>query len=183
MISPDARMFPFRGAEPLLGEAVFLAPFSVVVGDVFLGERSSLWFHTVVRGDVNFVRIGRGVNLQDHVVVHGTTDTHPVRIGDAVTVGHAAVVHGTTLGNGCLVGIGARVLDGTIIGEEAIVAAGSVVPPGMVVPPRVLVVGSPARIKRALSAEECGLGRRIALHYEDLARRQARELGLPPTVS
>lgn len=180
MISPDARVFPFRGATPLLGEEVFLAPFSVVVGDVFLGERSSLWFHAVVRGDVNFVRIGRGVNLQDHVVVHGTTDTHPVRIGDAVTIGHAAVVHGTTLGDGCLVGIGARVLDGVVIGEETIVAAGCVVPPGMVVPPRVLVVGSPARVRRPLTADECGLGRRIALHYEELARRQAKELGLPP---
>jgi carbonic anhydrase/acetyltransferase-like protein (isoleucine patch superfamily) len=180
VISLDARVFPFRGAAPLLGELVFLAPFAVVVGDVLLGERSSLWFHSVVRGDVNFVRIGRGVNLQDHGVVHGTTDTHPVRIGDAVTIGHAAVVHGATLGDGCLVGIGARILDGAVVGEETIVAAGSVVPPGTVVPPRVLAVGSPVRVQRPLTAEECGMGRRIAAHYEELARRYARELGLPP---
>ncbi len=177
MISPDAKVVPFRGAAPLLDESVFLAPFAVVVGDVLLGERTSLWFHTVVRGDVNFVRIGRGVNLQDHVLVHGTTDTHPVRIGDAVTIGHAAVVHGATLGDGCLIGIGARVLDGAVIGEETIVGAGSLVVPGTVVPARVLVVGSPARVQRPLTAEECGLGRSIAVHYEELARRYERELG------
>jgi gamma-carbonic anhydrase len=181
VISPDARVVPFRGAAPILGESVFLAPFAVVVGDVLLGERSSLWFHAVVRGDVNFVRIGRGVNLQDHAVVHGTTDTHPVRIGDAATIGHMAVVHGATLGDGCLVGIGARVLDGVVIGEESIVGAGSVVLPGTVVPPRVLVVGSPARVQRPLTTEEYGLGRRIATHYEELARRYERELGLPST--
>jgi gamma-carbonic anhydrase len=180
VISPEARVIPFRGAAPIFGSAVFLAPFSVVVGDVFLGERSSLWYHTVVRGDVNFVRIGRGVNLQDHVVVHVTTDTHPVRIGDAVTIGHAAVVHGATLGDGCLIGIGARVLDGAVIGEESIVGAGSLVPPGMEVPPGVIVIGSPARVQRPLTAEERGQGRSIALHYEELARRHARELGLPP---
>lgn len=179
MVSPDARVISFRGAEPQLGSQVFLAPFVVIVGDVFLGERSSVWYHAVVRGDVNFVRIGRGVNLQDHAMIHVTSDTYPTRIGDAVTVGHAAVIHGATLGDGCLVGIGARVLDGAVIGEEAMVGAGSVVPPGMVVPPRVLVVGSPARVQRPLSAEECGHGRRVAAHYEELARRHARELGLP----
>jgi gamma-carbonic anhydrase len=181
LISPDARVIPFRGVTPLLGEAVFLAPFSVVVGDVILGERSSLWYQTVIRGDVNFVRIGRRVNLQDHTVIHVTTDTFPVRIGDDVSIGHAAVVHGATLGDGCLVGIGARVLDGATIGAEAIVAAGSVIPPGMEVPARMLAIGSPARVQRALTPEEVGLGRRIAEHYEELARRHARELGLPLT--
>ncbi len=178
MISPDARVIPFRGARPVLHEEVFLAPMVTVIGDVIIGEGSSLWYHTVVRGDVNFVRIGRDSNLQDGCVVHVTTDTHPVRIGDEVVVGHAAVVHGATLEDGCLVGIGARVLDGARIGAGAMVGAGALVPPGLEVPPRVLVVGAPARVSRALTAEELERTRAIARHYRELARRHARELGL-----
>lgn len=178
MIAPDARIIPFRGVRPVLQEDVFVAPLVTIVGDVIIGEGSSLWYHTVVRGDVNFVRIGRQSNLQDGCVVHVTTDTHPVRIGDEVVVGHAAVVHGATLEDGCLVGIGARVLDGARIGAGAMVGAGALVPPGMQVPPRVLVLGAPARVSRPLTPEEVERTRGIARHYFDLARLHARELGL-----
>jgi carbonic anhydrase/acetyltransferase-like protein (isoleucine patch superfamily) len=132
----------------------------------------------VIRGDVNFIRIGRDTNLQDLCVLHGTTDVHPVRIGDGVTVGHAAVIHGATLEDGCLIGMRAVVLDGARIGQSAMVAAGSVVPPGFEVPPRTLALGSPARVKRPLRPEELRELARSAEHYAELARLHARELGL-----
>jgi carbonic anhydrase/acetyltransferase-like protein (isoleucine patch superfamily) len=178
LISPHAHVVPFRGVRPVLDESVFLAPGVVVVGDVIIGERSSVWYQTVIRGDVNFIRIGREVNLQDGCMLHVTTDTHPAQIGDSVSVGHAAVVHGATLGDGCLIGIAARVLDGARIGAGAIVGAGSLVPPGMEIPPRVLAFGTPARVQRALTLEELERNREIAVHYIELARLHARELGL-----
>jgi carbonic anhydrase/acetyltransferase-like protein (isoleucine patch superfamily) len=180
MISPQAHVVPFRGVHPILDETVFVAPGVVVVGDVIVGERSSIWYQTVIRGDVNFIRIGREVNLQDGSVIHVTTDTHPAKIGDGVSIGHAAVVHGATLEDGCLIGIGARVLDGVRIGAGAIIGAGSLVAPGTEIPPRVLAYGAPARVHRALSAEELELNRKIAEDYLELARLHARELGLLP---
>ena len=164
----------------MLGDDVFLAPGAMILGDVIVAEESSIWYHTVVRGDVNFIRIGRGTNLQDLCVIHGTTDVHPVRIGDYVTVGHGAIIHGATLEDGCLIGMGSTVLDGARIGAGALVGAGSVVPPGMEIPPRMLALGSPARVKRALRPEEVEAGRASAEHYIQYSRLHAHELGLIP---
>lgn len=144
-----------KGRLPQLDESVFLAPGACVIGDVQVGENSSLWFNVVVRGDVNFIRIGKRSNIQDGSIVHVTRDTHPTVIGDDVTVGHSATLHGCTVHDGCLIGIGAIVLDGAVIGASSLVAAGSVVAPGTEVPPRSLVMGQPGLVKRALTEEEC----------------------------
>lgn len=164
-------ILPYDGKAPSLDPSVFLAEGSVVTGDVEIGEGSSLWFGTVVRGDVNSVRIGARTNLQDLTVVHVTTGTHPTFVGDDVTVGHRAVLHGCTVHDRCLVGIGAIVLDGAVVGPDAMVAAGALVPPGMVVPPGKLAVGAPAKVKRDLSAEEIAFLRTSAARYAGYAAR------------
>jgi carbonic anhydrase/acetyltransferase-like protein (isoleucine patch superfamily) len=172
-------LLPYGGKAPRLHPSVWVAPDGVVVGDVEVGEGSSLWFGAVVRGDVNHVRIGARTNLQDHTVVHVTSGTHPTVIGDEVTVGHRVVLHGCTVERRALVGIGAIVLDGAVIGEEAMVGAGALVPPGMVVPPRTLVLGSPARPRRPLSAEELEGLARSAERYAGYAARYRADGGAP----
>jgi carbonic anhydrase/acetyltransferase-like protein (isoleucine patch superfamily) len=148
---------------------------AVVVGDVEIGADSSLWFGTVVRGDVNFIRIGARTNVQDHSVLHVTGGTHPTVVGDEVTVGHRVTLHGCTVGDRALVGIGAIVLDGATVGEESMVGAGSLVAPGFAVPPRTLVLGAPARVRRPLTAEEIEHLARSAERYVENARRYAAE--------
>jgi carbonic anhydrase/acetyltransferase-like protein (isoleucine patch superfamily) len=144
----------YDGKAPRLAASVFLADGSVVSGDVEIGEHSSLWFGTVVRGDVNQVRIGARTNLQDQVVVHVTAGTHPTTLGDDVSVGHRAVLHGCTVNDRSLVGIGSIVMDGAVVGPDAMVGAGALVPPRMIVPPGKLVLGSPARVVRDLTPAE-----------------------------
>ena len=161
----------FGGVTPRIDPSVFLAAGCVVVGDVELGPGSSVWFGAVVRGDVNSIRVGARTNIQDQAVVHVTGGTHPTVIGDDVTVGHLAVLHGCTVKDRCLSGIGAIVLDGAVVGEESMVGAGALVPPGMVVPARTLVLGAPARVKRALDAGEVGGLRASAAHYVEYAAR------------
>lgn len=140
--------------RPEVSPGVFLAPNATVIGEVSIGEGSSLWFNTVVRADINSVTIGRRTNLQDGVVVHVAQGVHSTYIGDDVTVGHNAVLHGCRVGDGCLVGMQATVLDGAVIGESSLIAAGSVVAPGTVVPPGSFVVGAPASVRRTLSESE-----------------------------
>jgi carbonic anhydrase/acetyltransferase-like protein (isoleucine patch superfamily) len=159
---------------PRIHPEAWLAPTVVVIGDVEIGAASSLWFGTVVRGDVHAIRIGARTNLQDHSVVHVTKGLYATLIGDEVTVGHRAVVHGCTVRDGALIGIGAIVLDGADVGEEALVAAGAVVGPGMKVPARTLVRGVPARIARDLSAAEVQEQRERALEYVETSRHYAR---------
>ena len=154
-----------KGVTPQLDVSVFLAPSACVIGDVQIGEKSSLWFNVVVRGDVNFIRIGKRTNIQDGSVVHVTRNTNPTIIGDGVSVGHSVTLHGCTVHDGCLVGIGAIVLDGAVIGASSLVAAGSLVAPGTQIPPRSLVMGSPGRVKRMLTDDECQKIHSIAEHY------------------
>ncbi len=164
-------ILPYDGKAPRLAASAFLAEGSVVVGDVEIGEASSLWFGTIVRGDVNHVRIGARTNVQDLTVVHVTSRTHPTVIGDDVTVGHRAVLHGCTIHDRCLVGIGAIVLDGAVVGPDAMIGAGALVPPGMVVPPGALVLGAPAKVKRQLTADEVAFLRTSAANYAGYAAR------------
>lgn len=145
----------YKGIAPQIDSTVFVAPGACVIGDVQVGEHSSLWFNVVVRGDVNSIRIGCRTNIQDGSVVHVTRSTHPTVIGDDVTVGHSVTLHGCTVHDGSLIGIGAIILDGAVIGASSLVAAGSLVAPGTKVPPRSLVMGSPGRVKRTLTEEEC----------------------------
>ncbi len=174
-----ADLLAFGGKTPRIDPSVFLATGCVVVGDVEVGPGSSIWFGAVVRGDVNFIRIGARTNIQDQAVVHVTGGTHPTVIGDDVTIGHQAVLHGCTVKDRCLIGIGAIVLDGAVVGEEAMVGAGALVPPGMVVPARALVMGAPARVKRTLGDAEVDGLRASAAHYVEYARRYRAEAGAP----
>ncbi len=163
-------VLPFGDSKPRIHAEAWLAPGSFVIGDVEIGAGSSVWFGTVVRGDVHFIRIGARTNIQDQCVVHVTRDRFSTEIGDEVTVGHHATVHGCRVGDGALIGIGARVLDGAEVGAEALVAAGAVVAPGAVIPPGVLARGIPARVVRELSAEERAAQRKQTLGYVDTAR-------------
>jgi carbonic anhydrase/acetyltransferase-like protein (isoleucine patch superfamily) len=166
---------PFAGKSPRVHESAYMMGDVVVIGDVELGPESSLWFGTVVRGDVNSIRIGARTNVQDYSVIHVTSRTHSTSVGDEVTIGHRVTLHGCTVKDRCLVGIGAIVMDGAVVGEESIVGAGALVPPGMVVPPRKLAVGSPARVKRDLTPEELAHLGRSAANYVSYARQYVAE--------
>jgi len=166
---------PHGGKTPRLHDSVMLLGDATVVGDVEIGEASSVWFGAVVRGDVCHVRIGSRTNVQDHSVIHVTTGTHPTLVGDDVTLGHRVTLHGCTLRNRVLVGIGAIVMDGAIIEDDAMVGAGALVPPGMVVPSGMLALGSPARVKRVLSPEEVAYFKKVAQSYAALAEKYRQE--------
>ena len=142
---------PYRGQVPRVHPSAFIDDSAQVIGDVEIGEESSVWMCVVIRGDVNRIRIGRRSNVQDGTIVHVMKDTHPTVIGDNVTIGHGAVVHGCTIEDQCLVGMGAILLNGVTVGSGSIVAAGTLLPEGMQVPPRSLVMGSPGKVRRTLS--------------------------------
>lgn len=149
-----ALILPYQGKNPVIHENSWISPTSVIVGDVQIGSESSIWFGAVIRGDVNWIRIGYRTNVQDGAVCHVTIGTAPLLVEDEVSIGHAAVVHGCTLRSGCLIGIGARVLDHAIVGERSLIAAGAVVLEGSRVPAGELWAGVPARKKRDLSVDE-----------------------------
>jgi carbonic anhydrase/acetyltransferase-like protein (isoleucine patch superfamily) len=147
-----------RGRMPRVHPSAYIDSSAQVIGDVEIGEESSVWMAVVIRGDVNLIRIGRRSNVQDGTVVHVMKDTHATTIGDDVTIGHAAVIHGCTVEDRCLIGMGTILLNGARIGAGSIVAAGTLVVEGMEVPPRSLVMGSPGRVTRALTnAEVAGI--------------------------
>ncbi len=158
-------VLPYDGKQPRFGERVYIAENATVIGDVTIGDHSSIWFGTVVRGDVHKIRIGRNTNVQDNCTIHVTRGKFPTTIGDNVTIGHGAIVHGCTVGNGALIGMGARILDGAVIGESALVGAGSVIPEKMVVPPRALVVGVPASVYRPLTGDDLARLEESWQHY------------------
>jgi gamma-carbonic anhydrase len=145
---------PYRGVMPRIADSAYIDPSAQVIGDVVVGERSSVWPNVTVRGDVNIIRIGNETSIQDNTVLHVDHRTYPCIIGDRVTVGHSAVLHGCEVGARSLIGIGAIVLNGAKIGPDAIVAAGALVPEGMEVPPGVVVMGTPAKIRREVTGEE-----------------------------
>jgi gamma-carbonic anhydrase len=173
----DPRILSHHGVTPVLGPGVFVADTARVIGDVSVGADSSIWFGSVVRGDVFHVRLGERVNVQDGSVLHVTTGRHACVVEDDVTVGHRAVLHGCTVRRGALIGIGAIVMDGAEVGQEALVGAGALVPPGMVVEPRTLVMGAPARVRRDVSAEELAWLRGSSGRYVALARSYREEEG------
>ncbi|MGI8654995.1 MAG: gamma carbonic anhydrase family protein [Pyrinomonadaceae bacterium] len=145
---------PFRGTYPQIHQSAFVEDSAQIIGDVRIGEESSVWFNAVLRGDVFHIRIGNRTNIQDGTVVHVASGTHATILEDEVTVGHNATLHGCYIERGCLIGMGSIVMDDAHIGAESIVAAGALVSPGTHVPPRSLVTGTPARVKRALTNEE-----------------------------
>jgi len=145
--------------------SAFVDESAQVIGEVTIGEESSLWMNVVVRGDVHWIRIGDRSNLQDGTIVHVMRGSHPTLIGDEVTIGHAAVIHGCTIQPRCLIGMGAIVLNGADIGADSIVAAGALVPEGLRIAPRSLVMGSPARVRRPLTDDEVAAIRDYAARY------------------
>ena len=172
----ELRLFPYGGLHPQLGRSVFIAPGAKVIGDVRLGDEVSVWYNTVIRGDVHYVSIGAGTNIQDGSVCHVTHDTHPLVIGRDVTVGHRVILHGCTVEDLALIGMGAVVLDGAIVRTNAFVAAGAVVTPGTEVPSGTLCAGIPARVVRDLTEEECKRFAESARNYRAYAATTAESL-------
>ena len=145
----------YKGITPTIALTAYVDDSAQVIGDVHVGEESSIWMNAVVRGDVNLIRIGHRTNIQDGTVVHVMRNpSHPTSLGDDITVGHGAIVHGCTIGNACLIGMGAILLNGVLVGEGSIVAAGTLLPEGAVVPPRSLVMGSPGKVRRSITDQE-----------------------------
>jgi len=160
-------IIPYKDRMPKLHETVFVADGAKIIGDVEIGEHCGIWFNAVLRGDVNFIRIGSRTNIQDNSVLHVTSKTAPLNIGSNITIGHNAVLHGCTIEDFCLIGMGAIVMDRAYIHRHSIVAAGAIVLEGFDVPEGMLVAGIPAKVKRALTEEEMQFIRQAAVNYVD----------------
>jgi carbonic anhydrase/acetyltransferase-like protein (isoleucine patch superfamily) len=156
---------PFKESSPKIDDSAFVVESAQIIGDVVIGEESSVWFNAVIRGDVNHIQIGNYTNIQDGCVLHVARKTHPLIVGDEVTVGHNVTLHACTIGSRCLIGMGAVVMDGVEIGEHSIVGAGALVTPGTKIPPGSLVLGSPAKVKRELTEDEKRGIRESAANY------------------
>ena len=157
-----------KGKTPSIAGTAFVAETAAVIGDVTVGEKASIWFGAVVRGDSNAIRLGARTNVQDLCVLH-VDHKHELSIGDEVTVGHRAILHGCTIEDRCLVGMGATVMNGAVIGAGSIVGAGALVTENTVVPPRSLVLGVPAKVRRELTDDEVASVARSASLYEEYA--------------
>jgi carbonic anhydrase/acetyltransferase-like protein (isoleucine patch superfamily) len=160
----------FRGLRPTIADDVFLADLSAVIGDVVIGAGSSIWYGTVIRGDVEPIRIGQATSIQDNSVIHVTHDVSGTTVGDRVTVGHNVILHACTVEDECIIGMGSIILDRARIGRGSIVGAGALVTPGTDIPPGSMVMGSPARVKRTLTDDERARIASSAEHYVELAR-------------
>ncbi|NIQ00804.1 MAG: gamma carbonic anhydrase family protein [Nitrospinaceae bacterium] len=158
-------ILPYKEKDPQIDDSALVVDSAQVIGDVVIGEESSVWFNAVVRGDVNYIRIGKRTNIQDGCVLHVARKTHPLIVGDEVTVGHNVTLHACTIGDRCLIGMGAIVMDAVEVGDNSIIGAGALVTQNTKVPPGSLVVGSPARVKRELTEEEKRSIRESANHY------------------
>lgn len=166
------RLARYLGQTPDVGAAAFVAPNATVLGAVKLGVQSSIWYGCVLRGDINAIEVGEGSNVQDLTMVH-LADDHGVKIGRHTTIGHSAIIHACTIGDECLVGMGATVLDGAVIGDQCIVGANSLVTQRFVAPAGSMILGSPAKVVRALTPEERAGIRKWALKYIEVARAHA----------
>ena len=167
----DPSRLGFR--RELIAADVHITPGAQIVGDVTIGEQSSVWFNAVLRGDAEAIRIGRRTNIQDNCVLHADPG-FPCILGDGVTVGHGAVVHGATVGDNVVVGMHAVIMNGASVGENSIIAAGAIVTEGTEIPSGSLVMGMPGKIKRQLTVEEVERNRASAAHYVENAKRFAR---------
>jgi len=161
----NASLISFNGISPKIHPSAFLCEGVRIIGDVEIGEDSSIWYNCVVRGDVHYVKIGNRTNVQDLSMLHVTNDTFPLVIGNEVTIAHCVALHGATLHDNCMVGIGAKVLDGAVINSFSLVAAGSLVREGFTVPSGTMVAGVPAKVVRDLTDEEIKKFSSIAGYY------------------
>ena len=157
-------IYPYQNKKPLIAESAFIADYVTITGDVEIGDESSVWFQTVIRGDVSPTRIGKRVNIQDQSLLH-QSPKYPLIIEDDVTVGHQAMLHSCTIHKKALIGMGSTILDGAVIGEGAFIGAGSLVPPGKVIPPNTLAFGRPAKVIRDLNDDDLADMERIRTEY------------------
>ena len=160
----------FKSIEPKIHSSAFVADDAIIIGDVEIGEDASIWYGCVVRGDVNFIRIGARTNIQDMTMIHVSSKTHSTVLEDEITVGHRVTLHGCYVERGCLIGIGAILMDGVRVGANSLVGAGSLLTPGTQIPPRSLVLGSPARVKRELTTDELAYLERSWRNYVELKK-------------
>ena len=170
---------PFGETHPRIHETAFIDESAQVIGDVHVGEQSSVWCNTVVRGDMFYIRIGHRTNVQDNSVIHTRTGAHPTILEDEVTVGHSVTLHGCYVGRGSLIGIGSIVLDDARVGAQSLVAAGSLISPGTIIPPRSLVMGLPAKVKRPLTEEEVDGLNAYWQNYVEYARKHREQMQHP----
>ncbi len=167
-------LMPYLDCSPVVGARVFLHPSCQIIGDVRIGDDSSVWCNAVLRGDVNHIVIGNCTNVQDLTIGHVSRmapekpEGSPLRIGDHVTVGHAVILHGCTIGNECLIGMGSTIMDDVVIPDRVMIGAGSLIPPGKVLQSGMLYVGRPAKALRALTGEEMAYLKDSAEHYKAL---------------
>ncbi|KWW20475.1 transferase [Peribacillus simplex] len=159
-------IYPFKGKEPQISESAYIAENAVVTGDVKIGDESSIWFNSVIRGDVAPTIIGKKVSIQDNSVLHQSPN-NPLIIEDEVTIGHQVILHSCKIRKGALIGMGSIVLDGAEIGEGAFIGAGSLVPQGKVIPPNMLAFGRPAKVIREINAEDRQDMERIVREYAE----------------
>lgn len=176
LMGPMALIVAFAGSSPVVPDSAWLAPNATLAGRITLGERVSIFYGAVLRGDMDAISIGDDTNLQDNVTVHVDTDT-PATIGARVSVGHAAILHGCTVEDDCLIGMGATLLNRVVVGTGSLVAAGSVVLEGTVIPPRSLVAGVPAKVRREITDEEYEKIQRNYRSYLELSAAHRAELG------
>ena len=162
-------LMPYNGIVPTLGIDAYVAPNAVVIGDVVIGDRASIWFNCLIRGDGNYIRIGDETNIQDGTIIHISTNNGPTIIGRRVTVGHGAIIHACTIEDDTMIGIGAVILDKAVVERGAVVGAGAVVPPGKIVKAGEMWTGVPARFQRPTKDKEVAFIARNAAHYVELA--------------
>jgi gamma-carbonic anhydrase len=158
----------FQGKRPKFDDTVYIAPNATIIGDVELGPGTNVWFYSLVRGDVNSIRVGAGCNIQDGCILHVASDRFSLFLDDEVVLGHRATVHGCHIERGAMIGIGATVLNGARVGEEAIIGAGAVVSPGSIIPPRMLALGIPAKPVRELTEKDIAMIRFIRDKYKNM---------------
>lgn len=163
----SGRILPYKGIMPKLHPSVFVTEGCYIIGDVEIGKDSSVWFGSVIRGDVFHIRIGERTNIQDNSILHVTHDLYPTLIGNDVTVGHGVILHGCTVNDFCLIGMGAKVLDQAVIGSNSLIAAGTVVRERFQVPEGVLVAGVPGKIIRDLTQDEIDRLRESSQNYQN----------------
>ena len=168
-------LIEYEGITPDVHPSVFVAPGAMIIGDVTIGEESSIWFNSVLRGDLEPIRIGYRTNVQDGAIIH-TDKAFPCSIGDDITIGHGAILHGCMIGNEALIGMGAILLTGSIIGERAIVAAGALIREGQEIPPGSLAVGVPAKVLREVTEGELERARHGKDDYVERGKRMQKSI-------
>jgi gamma-carbonic anhydrase len=177
-LTDEIKALPYKDYRPKIGNNVFLASGVKIIGNVEIGDNSSVWYNTVIRGDVHYIKIGESTNIQDCSMLHVTNGKFPLNIGNKITIGHSVSLHGCTLQDLCLIGIGAIVLDGAVVESNSLVAAGALVKQKFVVPAGKLVAGVPAKIIRDLTNEEIKDIEAGANRYVDYAKVTQKSLNL-----